>query len=147
MFAAGWAAHQSGGFLRGSARDYWAFRRLRSLSRGRSDQRATPLSPLLIPTTCDFTGISAQSCLISPSTLSIDGHQTHTHTHTRRHVYILAQKGKTTKMLQRLTRQLQFHLIEMLQGFEDTGSMILLLHSWLIIYFWIIDRLIRGFGL
>lgn len=39
------------------------------VSHSLSDQRGTRLSPHLTPGARDFTGISTQSCLISPSTL------------------------------------------------------------------------------
>lgn len=71
VFAVRGAAHQSGGLLCGSGRDYWAFRRLHMVSHSPSDQRGTGLSPHLTPWARDFTGISTQSCLISPSTLYV----------------------------------------------------------------------------
>lgn len=96
VFGVRWAAHQSGGFLRGSGKDYWAFRRLHMVSHSPSDQRGTRLSPHLTPRACDFTGISTQSCLISPSTLFLlmaisDTNAcklacTRTHTGTRSHL-------------------------------------------------------------
>lgn len=69
VFAVRGAAHQSDGLLFGSGRDYWAFRQLHMVSHSPSDQRGTRLSPHLTPGARDFTGISTQSCLISPSTL------------------------------------------------------------------------------
>ncbi len=89
VFAVRWAAHQSGGLLCGSGRDYWAFRRIHKVSHSPSDQRGTRLSPHLTPRACDFTGISSQSCLISPSTLLLlMAISTWIHTHWHSHTYI-----------------------------------------------------------
>lgn len=100
VFAVRGAAHQSGGLLCGSGRDYWAFRRLHTVSHSPSDQRGTRLSPHLTPWARDFTGISTQSCLISPSTLfplmAISNMNAHTHTHTGTHTLVHRHMVKCT---------------------------------------------------
>lgn len=83
LFAVRGAAHQSGGLLCSSGRDYWAFRRLHTVSHSPSDQRGTRISPHLTPGAHDFTGISTQSRLISPlHSLSADDHLEHKCTDT-----------------------------------------------------------------
>lgn len=111
MFAVRGAAYQSDGLLFSSGRDYWAFRRLHTVSHSPSDQKGTRLSPHLTLGAHDFTGISTQSCLISPSTLfllmAISNMNTHWHllAHTETQQNAKTIKVKLLKNNQQIARK------------------------------------------